>query len=166
MSDRPVFTLKEAAEACLVSVKTIRRRLDSDKFPNAHRLDDSTNSPWTIPLADLIASGLTPGKPTAPDDIEQQPAIAQTDTELEKLRQENAELQQRALIAEAELRRADQTIETQSLALKMIEAAPAPADQIERLAADLDQVRTEAAEAKANARWRYRRRLRNNPAAG
>lgn len=153
MSDRPVFTLKEAAEACLVSVKTIRRRLDSDKFPNAHRLDDSTNSPWTIPLADLIASGLTPGKPTAPDDIEQQPAIAQTDTELEKLRQENAELQQRALIAEAELRRADQTIETQSLALKMIEAAPAPTDQLDCLAAERD-------EARANARWVYRRRLR------
>jgi hypothetical protein len=48
----------------------------------------------------------------------------------------------------------ERTIETQATALKMIEAAPAPLDQLERLTAERD-------EARVNARWSFRRRLRN-----
>ena len=63
------------------------------------------------------------------------------------------ELRKRAEIAEAVAQERERTIETQATALKMIEAAPAPVDQLERLGAERD-------EARANARWGYLRRLR------
>ena len=71
---------------------------------------------------------------------------------LDRLKEQNADLRRRAEIAEAIAAERERTIETQATALKMIEAAPAPADQLERLAAERD-------EARANARWGYRRRL-------
>lgn len=148
---RPEFTIRQAADSCQVSAKKICRRIDKGDFRNAHR---NGNGPWLIPVEDLLAARLQPGKPSPPDDLEPQPAIAQSDADLSRAR-EAAPREQRstATSAEAELRRADQTIETQATALKMIEAAPAPADQLERLAAERD-------EARANARWAFRRRLR------
>ncbi|MDA8848246.1 helix-turn-helix domain-containing protein [bacterium] len=154
MSDRPEFTIAEAATACGVSAKTIRRRVQNDAFPNAHR---TGRGPWLISVEDLLADGLQPGKPSPPDLDEPEPAV--TDkvdadlAELARLREQNAELRRRAEVAEAIAQERERTIETQATALKMIEAAPAPVDQLERLAAERD-------EARANARWGYRRRLR------
>ena len=67
IGERPVFTLKEAAEACQVSLKTIRRRRDKGDFPNSYRSATRAQSPWLIPVTDLIAAGLTPGKPAPPE---------------------------------------------------------------------------------------------------
>ena len=61
--------------------------------------------------------------------------------ELDALKAESAELCKRAEIAEAVATERERTIETQATALKMIEAAPAPVDQLERLAAELDEAR-------------------------
>lgn len=69
------------------------------------------------------------------------------------MKAENAALRMRAETAEAVVTEPERTIETQATALKMIEAAPTPVDQLERLAAELD-------EARAIARCGYRRRLR------
>ena len=69
------------------------------------------------------------------------------------MKAENAALRMRAETAEAVVTERERTIETQATALKMIEAAPTPVDQLERLAAELD-------EARANARWGHLRRLR------
>jgi len=55
---RPELTIKEAAEACDVSDKTIRRNLE--RFPNARRLDAPSGpeaGPWVIPIEDLLAAG-------------------------------------------------------------------------------------------------------------
>jgi len=60
--DRPALTLTEAAKATKVSRKTLRRRLDSDEFPNARRLDGPTGTgtgPWVVPIADLLSAGFT-----------------------------------------------------------------------------------------------------------
>ncbi len=57
---RPQFTLTEAAEACGVPRKTLRRRLDADAFPNARRLDGPAGTetgPWVVPTEDLTAAG-------------------------------------------------------------------------------------------------------------
>ena len=68
IGERPVFTLKEAVEACQVSLKTIRRRRDKGDFPNSYRSATRAQSPWLIPVTDLIAAGLTPGKPAPPEE--------------------------------------------------------------------------------------------------
>ena len=151
IGERPVFTLKEAAEACQVSLKTIRRRRDKGDFPNSYRSASRAQSPWLIPVTDLIAAGLTPGKPAPPE--EPAPEPSPEPAELDKLKAEIAELRKRAETAEAVVTERERTIETQATTLKMIEAAPAPVDQLERLAAERD-------EARANARWGFRRRLR------
>ncbi len=63
MSDeRPALTLTEATKTTGVSRKTLRRRLDSDEFPNASRLDGPAGTgtgPWVIPIADLLGAGFT-----------------------------------------------------------------------------------------------------------
>ena len=53
------FRLNEAAQSCGVSRSTMRRKRESGAFPNAYT--DSAGA-WIIPLADLLAAGLTPGK--------------------------------------------------------------------------------------------------------
>ena len=58
-------SVKEAAEACQVNLKTIRRRRDKGDFPNSYRSATRASSPWLIPVTDPIAVGLTPGKPAA-----------------------------------------------------------------------------------------------------
>ena len=65
MIGRPVLTLKEAAEACQVNLKTICRPRDKGDFPNSYRSAPRASSPWLIPVTDPIAAGLTPGKPAA-----------------------------------------------------------------------------------------------------
>lgn len=52
-----LFTISEAAAACGVSRDTVKRHRADGKYP--HALQDSTGT-WLIPLADLLADGLTP----------------------------------------------------------------------------------------------------------
>lgn len=49
--------VRTAARRAGVSVDTIRRRLRANEFPRAERLE-GPNTPWRIPLGDLIAAGL------------------------------------------------------------------------------------------------------------
>lgn len=60
-----VFGVKGAAKACLVSEKTIRRRL-GELAENGATMDSDSGA-WQIPLHALLAVGLTPGKPTPGD---------------------------------------------------------------------------------------------------
>lgn len=64
MNERPRWTVAQAARECGVSADTIRRRLKSGAFPNADR--SGKQGAWRIPVDDLIAAGLTPGKPSPP----------------------------------------------------------------------------------------------------
>jgi hypothetical protein len=66
--NRPTFTVGEVVHRCGVSKSTVKRRLREGAFPNAYQ-DDPTNpqSPWRIPVEDLLAAGLNPGKPGPPD---------------------------------------------------------------------------------------------------
>ena len=52
-------------DVVVVNLKTIRRRRGKGDFPNSYRSATRASSPWLIPVTDLIASGLTPGKPAA-----------------------------------------------------------------------------------------------------
>jgi len=59
MAKEPVgLTTKEAADACGVHPRTIKRKILDGKFPNAKREGTAKNSPWKIPLGDLTAAGL------------------------------------------------------------------------------------------------------------
>ena len=67
-----LFSIAEAAAACGVSKRTIRRRLDEGRFLNSYRKQDATGS-WVIPLRDLYAAGLKvkPSQPGDPSLVEQ-----------------------------------------------------------------------------------------------
>ena len=59
--DTHLLTIRDAAEACGVSTRTIRRRLASGAFPRAFKLsvpDSGGEGVWRIPLTDLYRSGL------------------------------------------------------------------------------------------------------------
>lgn len=141
MTSEPVLSLAEAARACGVSVSTMRRRLPRLMERGATRHDTS----WSIPISALVAEGIMPrmtplGTPsrdtltrstTPPGDI-------LSDTSLAALREQLAEADKRAAVAEAELRgtralidEKQRTIEAQAHALRLLEpprpAAPEPA---------------------------------------
>ncbi len=59
----PALTIREAAAACRLSPRTIRRKLTAGAFPNAQKTgsgDDEHDGAWMIPVADLEAAGLDP----------------------------------------------------------------------------------------------------------
>ncbi len=59
MAKEPVgLTTKEAADACGVHPRTIKRKILAGKFPNAKQEGTTKNAPWNIPLGDLTAAGL------------------------------------------------------------------------------------------------------------
>lgn len=67
---RPVFTVGEVIERCGVSKSTVKRRLREGAFPNAFQDEpENPQSPWRIPIEDLLAAGLNPGKPSAPEGV-------------------------------------------------------------------------------------------------
>jgi hypothetical protein len=62
-SERPHFSLAEAADVCGVAKITMRRALDAQRFPNARRADGAKGAgtgEWRIPIEDLLAAGYTP----------------------------------------------------------------------------------------------------------
>jgi hypothetical protein len=57
------LTIREAAAACGISPRTIRRKLNTDAFPNAYKLrprTGETEGVWKIPIGDLEDAGLAP----------------------------------------------------------------------------------------------------------
>lgn len=64
--DQPVghaLPVREAAAACRLSTRTIRRKLNAGTFPNAYKAADPEapgKSIWKIPVADLERAGLQP----------------------------------------------------------------------------------------------------------
>ena len=55
--------VREAAAACRLSPRTIRRKLNAGAFPNAFHspvADDPAQTVWKIPVGDLEAAGLRP----------------------------------------------------------------------------------------------------------
>ena len=57
------LTIREAAAACGISPRTIRRKLNTDAFPNAYKLrprTGETEGVWKIPVSDLEDAGLAP----------------------------------------------------------------------------------------------------------
>jgi hypothetical protein len=96
--ERPALSITEAAKAAGVDRRTIRRRLDADAFPNAYR--DPTEGSWRLPVADLLAAGITLHAPTPPDaQAENEPAPPPD--ELAELRAAVTEWRRRAEVAEA-----------------------------------------------------------------
>ncbi len=66
--NRPVFTVGEVVDRCGVSKSTVKRRLREGAFPGAFQEEPANaQSPWRIPVEDLLAAGLNPGKPSPPD---------------------------------------------------------------------------------------------------
>src|ERR1700690_2745666 len=57
------LTIREAAAACRVSPRTIRRHLNAGEFPNSYEVK-APETPggilWKIPLEDLEHAGLSP----------------------------------------------------------------------------------------------------------
>lgn len=119
--DLPMLTVKEAVDATQTSESTIKRRLRSGAFPNAVHTADGK---WMIPLGDLSAAGLRPGKMSKPD-----PVTPHSDR-VRDLAIENAELRQRVAVAEALADERNRIIDVQQQMLKMLEAKPVPAPEL------------------------------------
>lgn len=64
--DQPVehaLVVREAAAACRLSPRTIRRKLNAGAFPNAYKTavaEEPGQTVWKIPVRDLEAAGLEP----------------------------------------------------------------------------------------------------------
>ncbi len=71
MATRPRLTLSSAAQACAVSRSTLRRRLAQGAFPHAAQ---DTSGAWTVPVADLLAAGLRINAPRVAG-AQAQPAV-------------------------------------------------------------------------------------------
>ena len=56
------MTTAQAAKACGISRPSMARRIKKGHFPGATQ---DVNGAWSIPVPDLLAAGLNPGKPTA-----------------------------------------------------------------------------------------------------
>src|ERR1700690_3420118 len=59
----PALTVRDAAAACRLSPRTLRRKLTAGSFPNAYKTgprDAEREGIWMIPVADLEAAELHP----------------------------------------------------------------------------------------------------------
>jgi hypothetical protein len=112
------LTIREAAAACGLSPRTIRRKLTADSFPNAFKLsprDGETEGVWKIPVADLEAAGLSPTllqHPTITNGSSQPEPASDGPTVLELVRSDRfgrlrAELAEAVAAAEIALLRAE-----------------------------------------------------------
>lgn len=111
----PMLTVKEAVDATQTSESTIKRRLRAGAFPNAAM---TTDGRWVIPLGDLSAAGLRPGRMAKPDRVPPPADLARD------LAIENADLRQRLAVAEALAGERNRIIEVQQQMLRILEAKP------------------------------------------
>jgi hypothetical protein len=127
----PTLGLAEAAKACGVSVSTLRRKRPELAAHGAAQ----TASGWRIPVTALIAMGLmdrtTDTRHESQHDTPMTPTVtAPHDAltgELDALRSQLAAAEQRAAVAEAVAAERERTIQTQAMALRMLEASKPPA---------------------------------------
>lgn len=135
-----VYTAAQAATVCGVSVRTVQRKFRQLEAGGAWK--DAAGQ-WHIPVEAMRSAGLSPGRPTLPDSggdmsLRQRDNVADTVSQVsgpqvvEELRAEVAEWRRRAEVAEAQAAERERVIETQRMALKMLEATPAqpPADPV------------------------------------
>ena len=146
--DQPVghaLIVREAAAACRLSPRTIRRKLNAGEFPNAYKTpvaDDPTRSIWKIPVGDLEQAGLQPTlvHPAFSKSTPARQADASAPTVLELVRSDRfgrlrAELAEAVAAAELALLRAEaerwrviaeeraQALDRADLALKAVTSA-------------------------------------------
>ncbi len=107
------LTIKQAVTETQSSESTIKRRLLGGAFPHAGQ---DTDGRWLIPVTDLVAAGLRPGKRANPDPLPTQLI------QLENLHAENADLRSRLAVAEAVAGERDRIIGVQERMLRMLEA--------------------------------------------
>ena len=120
---RPLWTLSEAAQHCLVSRSTVRRYRETGKFPNAVK---DPERGWIVPVGDLLAAGLRPGRSTPHVEhaqSENDPAhdLAQRIQQLET--QLTVERAQRAAVEQVAAER-ERSLADLRAALRMLEAGP------------------------------------------
>lgn len=127
----PTLGLAEAAKACGVSVSTLRRKRPELAAHGAAQ----TATGWHIPITALIALGLmdrtTGGRHDGQHDTPPTPAMAAPadalTAQLDALRAALADAERRAAVAEAVAAERERVIQTQAMALRMLEAPKAPA---------------------------------------
>jgi len=113
VSDPRRLTIKQAVIETQSSESTIKRRLLGGAFPDAGQ---DTDGRWLIPVTDLVAAGLRPGKRAKPDPLPTQL------TQLENLHAENVDLRTRLAVAEAVAGERERIIGVQERMLRMLEA--------------------------------------------
>ncbi|WP_156150505.1 helix-turn-helix domain-containing protein [Gordonia sihwensis] len=125
-----LFSAAEAARETGVSRTTIMRKLAAGEFAQATKDDDG----WRIPLDDLLAAGLNPGRPSPPvrgHDQSEVRTVSELSHQVELLRVQLAAAQQLAAEKDRLAAEKDRVIETQAHALRALEAprtehVPAP----------------------------------------
>lgn len=132
----PTLGLAEAAKACGVSISTLRRKRPELAAHGAAQ----TASGWRIPVTALIALGLMGRTSDAPHEARHEASVTPATKastivsddvltgELDALRVKLAEAEQRAAVAEAIAAERERIIQTQAMALRMLEATKPPAD--------------------------------------
>ena len=160
MTEQQAWTLTEAAKECRhkdsnenwsdVSRKTLQRRLDKGKFPNAYRADGPKGEgtgPWMIPLADLLAEGFHPGggrtfvtdndasqssqqSKTATPTESAPTELEELQSKLDKAEREHAEILRRAEVAEAIAEERGKALDDMRTTLRMLEAGDPKASTV------------------------------------
>ena len=126
----PTLGLAEAAKACGVSVSTLRRKRAELEAHGAAQ----TAKGWHIPVTALIALGLMGRTTDAHHEARQDSPLTPTMTppddaliaQLDALRTALADAERRAAVAEAVATERERTIQTQAMALRMLEASKTP----------------------------------------
>ncbi|GAA4826484.1 hypothetical protein [Tomitella cavernea] len=137
MSNRPRWTLSEAAQRTGTSRATLLRRIESGQLTGARKEGKS----WSIGLDDLLAAGFLPDRPSPPTDAH---VDASTDMStgvhghvqpptdayqrIAQLEHELALARAQRVAAEQVAAERERTIEAQALALRMLEAGKPPPD--------------------------------------
>lgn len=134
----PTLGLAEAAKACGVSVSTLRRKRSELAAHGAAQ----TATGWHIPVTALIALSLMGRTTDAHHGTGHDTPMTPTTTattggagdvlagELEALRGKLAQAEQRAAVAEAIAAERERIIQTQAMALRMLEGTKAPAPAV------------------------------------
>lgn len=129
----PTLGLAEAAKVCGVSVSTLRRKRPELAAHGAAQ----TATGWRIPVTALISLGLMGRTSDAHHEARHDtPTTATTRVvddvltgELDALRAKLAEAEQRAAVAEAVAAERERVIQTQAMALRMLETTKPPATE-------------------------------------
>jgi hypothetical protein len=95
---RPELSISELAAATGRDRRTVDRWIKSGRFVGAHMVDTPTGQAWRVPVAEVVAAGLTLHAPSGPDEPAPKPAALDA---LAQLVAERDDWKARALVAEA-----------------------------------------------------------------